>query len=239
MKLLICDDEPQILENMMTMIEAFKAFPINFCAVLNSQEAIDLIQKEAFDAVIFDIDIDEKSGIDLARVYRKYNPKGFVVFITSYSSYAFDAFQVDALKYLIKPIQTEDFESLLTLIKSKIEAQMFVENHMFKTVAIKVNGEQVLLKQSEIVYIEKIGKKAIFYTLTGTYEVRETIKDIHLRLSEDLFLRSHQGYIINVDRIYKLERYTLYMGDQKIPIPVSKANVDAVQNAIKRKLWGE
>lgn len=239
MKLLICDDEPQILENMMNMTRAFDAFSISAFGARTSLEALALIQSESFDAVIFDIDIDERNGIELARLYRKYTPKGLVIFATSYESYAFDAFQVEALKYLIKPISKDAFEGLLNFIKHKLEEQMFIENHMSKTIAIKVDGEQVLLKQSEIIYIEKIGKKAVFYTLNGRFEVRETIKDIYLRLSEDMFLKSHQGYIINVDRIYKLERYTVYMGDEKKPVPVSKANVENVQTAIKRKLWGD
>lgn len=239
MKLLICDDEPQILENMVNMTKAFDAFPISVYRAGTSLEALSLIQRESFDAVILDIDIDERNGIELAKMYRKYSPRGLVVFATSYESYAFEAFQVEALKYLIKPISKDDFEALLNFINLKLEEQMFIENHMSKTIAIRVDGEQILLRQSEIIYIEKIGKKAVFYTLNGRFEVRETIKDIHLRLSDDMFLKSHQGYLINVDRIYKLERYTVYMGDEKMPVPVSKANVENVQNAIKRKLWGD
>lgn len=239
MKLLICDDEQAILEGMVAMTTEFKEFPLTVFSTTSSEEAVRVIQSESLEAVILDIDIDERSGIQLARCYKKYNPNGLVVFITSYTSYAIDAFQVGAVKYLIKPVQVNEFYEILHFLKNKIEEQSFIENHMFKTVSIKVNGKQILLKQSDITHIEKVGKKAAFHTLKGRYEVRETMKEIDEILSTDVFLKCHQGYIINIDHIYKLERYIVYIGEQKIPIPVSKANVELVQNAIKRRIWGE
>ncbi len=239
MNLLICDDEKAILDEMVAMTTEFKAFPLTVFSTVSSEEAVRVIQSESLDAVIFDIDIDERSGIDLARYYKKYNPEGFIVFITSYTSYAIDAFEVEASKYLIKPVQMDSFYEILHFLKNKIDEHSFIENHMFKTVSIKVNGKQILLKQSDIIYVEKVGKKAAFHTLNGRYEVRETMKEIDELLSNDVFLKCHQGYIINVDQIYKLERYIVYIGDEKVPIPVSKANVEQVQNAIKRRIWGE
>ncbi|GAU75820.1 LytTR family DNA-binding domain-containing protein [Fusibacter sp. 3D3] len=239
MNLLICDDEKTILEGMVAITSEFKEWPLTVFAAMSSEEAIRIIQTKSLDAAIFDIDIDERSGIDLAKFYRNCNPEGLVVFITSYASYAIDAFQVEAVKYLIKPVQSYKFYEILNFLKNKIEEQTFIENHMFKTVAIKVNGKQTLIKQSDIIYIEKAGKKSTFHTVNGRYEGRESIKGIYESLSKDMFLKCHQGYIVNIDHIYKLERYIVYIGDQKIPIPVSKANVEQVQEAIKRRIWGE
>ncbi|MBF4694989.1 LytR/AlgR family response regulator transcription factor [Fusibacter ferrireducens] len=239
MNILICDDEQSILERMVNMTTEFQEFPLTVYSTTTSDEAVQVIQSKPLEAVILDIDIDERSGIELARYYKKYNPTGLIVFITSYTSYAIDAFQVEASKYLIKPVQVEAFYEILCFLKNKVDEQTFIENHMFKTVPIKVNGKQILLKQSDIIYIEKVGKKAAFHTLHGRYEVRETMKEIDELLTSDLFLKCHQGYIINIDHIYKLERYIVYIGDQKKPIPVSKANVELVQNAIKRRIWGE
>ncbi len=241
MNLLLCDDEKAIVEQMKSFSKGIEDIPLTLFVANTSEDAVKLMEEHRMDAAIFDIDIDETSGIELAKQYKKHNPVGTLAFLTSYDSYAYDAFQVEAVKYLLKPVTEASFKETVTFLYQRYVEKSFIENHMSKSVAIKYEGQQILIKQAEIVYIEKIGKKSIYHTLLDSYEVRETIKAIYEQLSSDMFLQCHQGFIINVDYIQKLERYTVYigMGDESIPVPVSKANVERVKEAIRKKIWGE
>lgn len=145
-----------------------------------------------------DIEMDTISGIDVAKKIRTFNKNAVIIFTTGYKNYVYDAFDVNAFHYLIKPIDEIKFEKVLfNAIKSFSQKEKFL--------IAKINNSLTKIYLKDIQYIESEQRKIKVHT---TYEVIEyyyKISDLEVELMQDNFFRCHKSFIVNLKYVQSFD----------------------------------
>ena len=177
-----------------------------------------------YDLMLFDIVMGRTNGMDLARAVRKYDSESAIVFITANPDFALHGYDVFALHYLIKPLEIETLEEL---ISSDYELR-------FRRDFFIVPGEGMRIPGKEIICFETSGRRVLITTSKKTVEYSGKLSDTLESLPQN-FIRCHVGYIINLRNIRKLTRTeAVAVNDKKIPI--SRFYSESAQKAFLRQL---
>lgn len=190
-RIAIVDDEKVIREHIKNLIEDKHVE----CLIdtYSTGEALLQVDK-CYDIVFLDIQMDGMNGIDTARILRQKTEHTVLVFITGVKEYVFDAFDVAAFHYLIKPIDEQKFadvfkRAVLEVGKKKQQAneQLFV----------KTRYRNITLEQNDVLYIESRGKKVEIHTKTEVIDAYAGIGELEKQLKQN-FYRCHRGYLVNL-----------------------------------------
>ena len=201
--ILICDDNIEQAELIRTYINSYQNsnhnkyntyFSIN--CTYSSKDALNYIETNHVDIAFLDIEIDETTGIELAKQLICKNNNILIIFETSYDSYAYLAYEINAFDYLLKPISMDKFIKTFDKVLKNIVENKFIKKYMIPKLKIKFKGEVSYISQRDILYIEKTGKKVTIHTKDTFYEYTISLKDLEDLLDKDLFLRCHSGFII-------------------------------------------
>jgi DNA-binding LytR/AlgR family response regulator len=215
---IIVDDEPLALN----LIEGYVAKTpflqlAGRCA--NAFEALDLLSKEAVDLIFLDIKMPELNGLQLSRTLKK-NQK--VIFTTAYEIYALEGFKADALHYLLKPFNYEEF--LLAANKAREWFEMVEQSRPLddNNASIFVKSEYKLIKiyLRDILVIEGLKDYVKIHLQQSDKALLSLIslKSLEEQLPESKFLRVHRSFIINLDCIDMIERNQVIIRDMRITI---------------------
>jgi len=211
--ILICDDEQSSIEENKDMIEELLGrmgieFSIQCYNEVNINE--DIIKKT--DLAILDIDFQDSknTGISLAQKIQKINKWIAVIFVTCHSEYAMEAFRLQVLGYLEKPIN----KSHLEIVMKKVIIYLKGINFESATFEFTYDRQNVVLRQKNIINIEKIGRKIRIETRQSDYEINDSISTIESRMT-DFFLKINSGTIINMNFVTEIVNYYIYLSNGK------------------------
>lgn len=202
---LIIDDERLAREEVRRALEGYPEFEI--VGVANNVEvAIGLIEKEQPDIIFLDIHMPEKSGFDLLE---ELGTVPEVVFTTAYDQYAVQAFEVNALDYLVKPLREERFAK--TIEKVKLELQKREEEKVplasHQKIFIK-DGEKVyFIALAEIILIESMDNYARLYFGDKKAMIKRSLNQLEEKLDPNTFFRANRSQIINTEYIKEIHPY--------------------------------
>ena len=199
------------------------------------------------DVVFLSIDMPEINSFYIAEQIIKSCPDTCIVFVASHDDYALKAFELNALDYLLKPVTRERFcqcvEKLLKYGGGNIDARSFHDlnyhfNESSKKLFIEFEGETILIKPEDIYYFEVKDKTVIIKTKINTYTSSHPLKYYETKLKNYNFYRCHRAYLVNLDKVsrfihYSKTRRDVGFDDMKDTVPVSKHNVNAIQNLLK------
>ena len=183
-----------------------------------------------YDLILLDIAMDKIDGIELARRIRKIDNEVDIIFITSKQEYALDGYDVNALHYLMKPVNTTKLE---TLIKTAY-AKKFQES----VIVVKSGNQHFRVPVGTIVSIETIGRQVKLSLLDKEIKCPGKLIDILSELPCGQFVRCHQAFAVNVSNVRTLSRKTAVTIDGK-EIPVSRTYLDDTRNAIMSRMGAE
>ena len=203
LRVLLCEDDEEQLRYNRDYIEKIAIRKKEKCKFKSYQnpDAIDNEDLKWCNVAFLDIDFGREniSGIQLARKLLKINKWVAVVFITAYQEYTAEAFQIQAFGYLEKPIVRYELEGILDKISRYVSSapqSNFIE--------VMHNKKLMFIKQQDIVYIEKVGKKATVCTIRNDIDTYEKISAIEKKL-QNHFVKVNQGVIVNVEYICEME----------------------------------
>jgi two-component system, LytTR family, response regulator len=188
----------------------------------NPFEAVHTINNNQVDLIFLDIVMPQITGPEFLKTL--YNPP-MVIFTTAFREYASDAFECDAVDYLVKPIVFERFSKAVNkafqLIKMKSPAEISVEespgaSHEF--LMVKVEYTTIRVNLDEILYIEGLKDYVKIYAEGRLILTKTTMKNIIEKLPSSSFFRVHKSYIVSVDKIDMIENSRIVIGNQRIPI---------------------
>ena len=165
-------------------------------------------QKKPYDIVFLDIEMPNKNGIDVGKYLRKINKKTIIIFSTSYPQYAIAGYDCEAFQYLLKPISQEKLQSTIDRAIRKITLSRQYHN-------IKVHNIVRRLPISDIYYIEYCQKHIIYHMKNDRIETTGRFSDVIQRLQKHGFYQIHQGYIVNFDKIYDFDGYSIILDDKR------------------------
>ena len=207
----IVDDEKIIREQIKFFVE--KKQTESVIDTYSSGEELLMVNKR-YDIVFLDIQMDGINGIDTAKALRQKTEDTVLIFITGIKEYVFDAFDVAAFHYLIKPI--EELKFSLVYEKAILEVRK-KKQHNIGQLFVKTRSRNVTLEQRDILYIESRAKKVEIHTRTDIIEAYAGIGELEKQLSKN-FYRCHRGYLVNMAFIseYSSDSITLNNGEKII-----------------------
>lgn len=214
MKIAIVDDEKIIREEIESLIRE----KISDCSVdaYHAGEELLLAEKN-YDIVFLDICMEGKNGIDVARSLRRKKRTSVLIFVTALKDYVFDAFDVAAFHYLLKPVDPQKFAEVLERAVKEVEKREKTE-----ILFIKSGNRTVPLKKDSILYVESRGKKAEIHTDREPIAMYASLGGLKAELGAG-FYRCHRGYLVNLgyvseyhhDAILLTNGETIYMAKEK------------------------
>lgn len=221
-KIAVVDDEAIIREQIKNLIDKKTAKHSLRCQVdgyVNGEALLEA--QEAYDIVFLDIQMDGLSGIETARrLRRQKNTEGasgqacVLIFITGVKEHVFEAFDVNAFHYLLKPLEEDKFTEVLLRAIGEVEKRKAQGQ---KPLFIKTRTRNLSLKPSAILYIESRGKKVEIHTTAEIIEMYAAMNELEQELGAQ-FYRCHRGYLVNMAHIaeYGSDSITLDNGEQII-----------------------
>lgn len=219
---LIVDDESLARERIISLLKKENDIEVvGECS--DGEEALQKINSLKPDLVFLDIQMPLINGIEVIKSFNKFIPE--VIFVTAYDEYAVEAFEMNALDYLLKPFDQERFSKTLDRARQRLLANStkeiseklnnliltFSQNkpdekHLTKFV-IKSAGKISFINVDEINYIEAEGNYLILHTSNSKNLYRDTITNISKKLNPETFIRIHRSYIVKIENIKEMQSH--------------------------------
>lgn len=213
---IIVDDEPAALNQLVRYAEKTPFLDL-LGAFNNPLEALAFInENKTPDLVLLDIQMPDLTGMELSKVLP---PDTAIIFTTAFNEYAIDGYKVNALDYLLKPIDYTEFLVAVSKAKSKKETTLIDEGKN-DYVFLKSEYHQLKVVFSDILYIEGMKDYVKVYLESVPKPILSLIslKRLEEVLPSDKFMRIHRSYIIGLDKIEQIERGQVIIQDVRITI---------------------
>ena len=231
-KALIVDDEELARSDLHALLSKIPAIEI-VGEANNISSAIDAIEKLKPDVVFLDIQFPRETGFDLLE---KIETSAKIIFVTAFDKYAIRAFEVNALDYLIKPVDPERLAITIERLESSNSSEkkqsdfnytdsIFIE-HANNFYFVKVNS--IIMISAAAAYTEIITAKGL------KLFAHKSMKEWETRLPQNSFVRIHRSVIINIDFIEKMDKwfnysYRVYLKSIDNPISISRRYIAAIR----------
>lgn len=219
-KCIIIDDEPIAIRLIKNHLSAFSNFEI-VAECGNALEAMPIISKENIDLLFCDIQMPQITGVEFVRSLT-HPPK--VIFTTAYRDYAVEAFELQVVDYLLKPISFERFTKAINSFfdhnktnsnanDSPVSAE---ETHDF--IFLKADKKYHKINLSDILYFESLGDYVIVFTNEKKIVTKERISNLAESLPANHFMQIHRGYIISIRKIESVGAGFVEIAGKKLPV---------------------
>jgi len=233
LNILIIDDEAPARQRLRRMVEALPDYSV-IGESCSASEALDQIRELSPDVLLLDISMPGMDGMTLARVLQQGGASPAVIFCTAYQDQALEAFEREAIDYLVKPLRPERLEQALA--KARRYLSELPEQHAGQFLRSTVGGKVLLTPVSEVICLLAEDK----YT-TVVYEGGETVIDQPLSELEQrfssIFFRIHRNALVSIRHIRGLERISIgntlvnLSGTDRKP-EVSRRNASALRKLL-------
>ncbi len=229
LKIAVCDDE--VLQRLDVIKKIKSVLENNYCDYYYDIEEFSsgenlIFSDSYFDIVFLDIKMGKLSGIDIAKSMRKNNNATKIIFITAFEEYVFEAFDVSAFHYLIKPAAEEKIleimDRILKVPKSKENDEQYIVINKGKSVI------KVLL--DNIHFFEVQNRIINIHTQMEVIQYYDKITNIEARVPRDSFFRCHRSYIVNLRYVMKFDKTEIVL-DNNTRIMLSKSKYDEFSKA--------
>lgn len=198
MRIAVCDDNPKELERIKGCFCRIQGYDL-VCSYFDSTSTVMEILKtenSPYDLYILDIEMPGMNGLKLAKSIREKDSRALFVFLTSYTRYMKDVFDVVTFDFIEKPIS---HEKLLQILERAATYLNITSQHF----SFGYRASRYSLKYDRILYIEKKGRQALIHTFEDVYKTNMTLEEIWKQLNPKSFVHIHSSYIIN---LYNLDR---------------------------------
>lgn len=198
MRIAVCDDNPKELERIKGCFCRIQGYDL-VCSYFDSTSTVMEILKtenSPYDLYILDIEMPGMNGLKLAKSIREKDSRALFVFLTSYTRYMKDVFDVVTFDFIEKPISDE---KLLQILERAATYLNITSQHF----SFGYRASRYSLKYDRILYIEKKGRQTLIHTFEDVYKTNMTLEEIWKQLNPKSFVHIHSSYIIN---LYNLDR---------------------------------
>lgn len=189
-------------------------------------QALDYLHRNQIDVVFLDIQMPDLMGTDLLRLAKK--DETLFVFVTAYAEYAVEGFQLQALDYLLKPVELQRFIEACNRAYQHRQRQRGNPDSIF----VKDGHDWVRVELAEVLYIQSDTNLLFIHQPGRTTVTRMTISRLLELLPPDEFVRVHKSYVVALRAIQRIERHQITVGNTCIPIAAS------YRELLEKKLLG-
>jgi len=220
LRVVIADDERPARSFLASMLRTFDDIDI-VGEAQNGSEAVEIIEREKPDLALLDLQMPEIDGLGVVRLLRK-NMTPLIGFVTAYDEYAVRAFEVNAVDYLLKPVDRVRLRETLNRAQERLEQDLRAEqvSHLHAAAAdyeaatrptylermpVRERNEIILLPVRQIVSVVADGELLRITTLTDEHHsINYRLKDLEARLDPALFVRLARGTLVNIEMIARV-----------------------------------
>ncbi len=169
-----------------------------------------------YDIILMDIQMKHMNGMEAAQKIRQQDKNVIIIFITNLAEYAAQGYKVEALDYVLKPIQYFAFSQVLQNALKKIQEKPAAFLHLMQ------KGRMVRLDTSRIYYIESRGHNVIYHTEEAEYVERNSLKEIEKKLPNQYYSKCNNCYLVNLAHVEKVNNTIVTVGGQELQISRSR-----------------
>ena len=225
MKLSICDDEKTMRDWIAEYVQEVSAdveieFFENADGLINSEPDADIF--------ILDIQMPGINGMEVAKIIRSRGSKAIIIFVTALEEYVFDAFDVHAFQYIVKPINKEKLKIVIERSiaqaneSDRINRALLHEKEELRSITVKSDGKNINVSLSEIVYAEVFNRTIVLHLHGGgRIDYYGKLNELEKTVGNDFF-RVHRAYIINLFYIKTYDSKNVNVAGENIPIARGK-----------------
>jgi DNA-binding LytR/AlgR family response regulator len=217
LKCIIIDDEPIARKVLQEFVEEIDYLELAGQSE-NALKAISLLNENDIDIIFLDINMPKINGIEFLKSSKT---SANIIMTTAYTEYAVEAYGLDVLDYLVKPIAFDRFLKACNKAREIRELRKITPAEPNKTTDhffIKCNNQIQKVYYNNLLYAEAMLNYVMLYTSSGKMMVYVTIKSLEQQLPPDVFIKVHKSFIVNIHKIKSIEGNILDIGDQKITI---------------------
>ena len=215
--------------------------------------ALAMIDELDPQVAFLDIQMPGLTGFEVAQLLLEHHTSAQVVFVTAYDQYAIDAFDVNAVDYLLKPVEQKRLDHAIQRVRHRLSldqprddrmerlARKMAERHQRRDqLALKVGDRFLLVQADDVIYASVDGDTIQIATgqIAGTSNYR-TLDELQARLDPDVFWRVHRSHLVNINKIKEIvpwfsRNYMLRMKDGKASeIPVSRSQTKRLRDYLR------
>lgn len=181
-----------------------------------------------FDIFLLDVEMEEMTGIEVARRIRKTNFEAVIIYITNYVDYAIDAYEVNAYRYIPKKLLKEKLPEAYHVLSE------IMEKKWQESFVIEKNHQLERIPYNEIYYLKKDGKNTLIFHKNGTAKVRMSLSELTKTISSTQdFLMVDKSYAVNIWHVMSLKNQQVLLRDGSM-LPVSGPRLKQVKAELMR-----
>lgn len=233
----IVDDDIECINDLKSHLSAFSFIRLEGFTT-DIKEVIEILQEKNIDLLFLDIEMGDINGIDLAKHIKSLYEDIMIIFVTGHPGFALKGYEVYPVDFLIKPINILRLEKALQKVR-----ELTGEKTLSKDIKIGLNisGGIQMINLNDIVYIEKQGRKiALICKDDNTLYSNDTMKNLDSILSSYNFYRTHQSFIVPLDKINSIKpdkftrSYSIELENSKKIIPLSRNKYSDLKTTLEK-----
>ncbi|HOV80410.1 MAG TPA: LytTR family DNA-binding domain-containing protein [Bacillota bacterium] len=252
LKVLIVDDEYPARQELRYALSNFDNVEIVGEAA-NAQEALALIKALDYQILFLDISMPGMSGLELGAAIQELPRRPYIIFVTAYDEYAVSAFEVNAVDYILKPVEPKRLKKAIDKVIKLTQETSFAESLVdsredqvsrereakspgqfhsqikIDRITAEKQGKTFLVRESDIFYAFTEQDYVYIKTFSDKLYTRFTLKELEARLNPQVFFRTHRCYLVNLHKVKEIVpffngTYNLIVEDkERSEVPVSRA----------------
>ena len=201
-KALIADDEPAARRGVRQLLASFPEFTVaGECR--NGAEVLAALDTSSPDVVFLDIQMPGVDGFEVIK-QRSIERMPAVVFLTAFDQFAIQAFETEALDYLVKPVSEERFATTMKRLLRRLQSKSGLSRD--ETIVVTTSRGATVLHLNEIDWIEAAGNYSQLWVGTRSYFLRESLQLLEQRVQKHGFVRAHRRALVRLDGVKQLMR---------------------------------
>jgi DNA-binding LytR/AlgR family response regulator len=248
----VADDEQLAREELCFLLGQMGGVEV-VAQAANGVEALEEIARVGPDVIFLDVQMPGLTGFEVARRLLERGTESGVIFVTAFDRRAIEAFEVNAIDYLLKPVDVHRLEQAVAKARKRRVDEQPIAGQLDKLVrlmegkrdqrervAVRVNDRFVLVPTDDIIYASLAEDSITIVTgqVSGTSNDR-TLEELHDRLDPEVFWRVHRSHLVNINKVKEIvpwfsRNYILRMADAKATeIPVSRSQTKRLRDYLK------
>ena len=219
LKCVLIDDEPLARDILAGYIAQYEGIELsgNFN---NAQEGGAFLKHHQVDVLFLDIEMPEINGVDFLR---SLSQPPITVFTTAFRDYAFEGFELGVIDFLLKPVSYDRFRKAVDKIREflslkKEDARLETSGDIPTFIFVKSGVRKIKLFFADVTHIQGLKDYAIIHASTGKIIVKGSVKYMEELFPDTLFIRVHKSFIVAKDKIRRIEKNRIIIGDHQVPV---------------------
>lgn len=218
LRVLVVDDERPALDELAWLLRR-DARVGGVTTTDNAAEALRVLQEGGVDAVFTDIRMPGLTGLELARVLSRFRSPPPVVFITAHDDHAVDAFELNAVDYLLKPVRED---RLAEAVRRVCEVHGGDSQPGEDQIPVELGGVTRFIARSDVRYVEAHGDYARLHTAQGSHLIRSPLTTLEAQWRDAGFVRIHRSLLVSLPHVVEVRmeagRCTVVVGDEELAV---------------------